>query len=187
MRRHGRYPSRRCRQRPAGARRRRPGPRRKDRGKPAGSLGHAAAFSFYPGKNLGAYGDGGAITTNDLALADRLKLLRNWGSRKKYYHEEIGLNSRLDTIQAAVLNVKLKCLDRWNAQRRKNAAAYDALLKDKPQYVRPVESPGLESVFHIYVLRCARRDAVLAQLNAHGIQAGSITLSRSISLKPTST
>jgi len=141
-------------------------------GKLAGSLGHAAAFSFYPGKNLGAYGDGGAITTNDLALADRLKLLRNWGSRKKYYHEEVGLNSRLDTIQAAILNVKLKCLDQWNAQRRKNAAAYDALLNDKPQYARSVESPGLESVFHIYVLRCAQRDAVLAQLNANGIQAG---------------
>jgi dTDP-4-amino-4,6-dideoxygalactose transaminase len=144
----------------------------KYRGKPAGSLGHAAAFSFYPGKNLGAYGDGGAITTNDDQLAERLGLLRNWGSRKKYYHEEIGLNSRLDTIQAAILNVKLKCLAEWNAARRKNAAFYDALLEKKPQYVHPCGAAELESVFHIYVLRCANRDEVLARLNKNGIQAG---------------
>jgi dTDP-4-amino-4,6-dideoxygalactose transaminase len=144
----------------------------KYRGKRAGSLGHAAAFSFYPGKNLGAYGDGGAITTSDPALAQRLKLLRNWGSRKKYYHEEVGFNSRLDTLQAAILSVKLKHLDAWNAGRRKNAAFYDALLEKKPEYARPVESAGLESIYHIYAIRSANRDAVLARLNANGVGAG---------------
>jgi len=141
-------------------------------GKPAGSLGRAAAFSFYPGKNLGAYGDGGAITTSDDGLAERLRLLRNWGSRKKYYHEEIGLNSRLDTIQAAILSVKLKYLAEWNSRRRRNAAFYDTLLEHKRQYVRPCSSPELESVFHIYALRCANRDEVVAHLNRNGIQAG---------------
>jgi dTDP-4-amino-4,6-dideoxygalactose transaminase len=144
----------------------------KYRGQPAGSLGHAAAFSFYPGKNLGAYGDGGAVTTSDPALAERLKLLRNWGSRRKYYHEEVGFNSRLDSIQAAVLGVKLEHLARWNAQRRQNAAVYDSLLENKPQYARPPDSPQCESIYHIYAVRCANRDAVLARLNADGIQAG---------------
>ena len=97
------------------------------KGQPSGSLGDAAGFSFYPGKNLGD-GDGGAITTSDDALADRLRLLRNWGSRKKYHHEEPGLNSRLDTLQAAVLGVKLKSLASWNESRRRHAALYDKLL-----------------------------------------------------------
>ncbi len=98
------------------------------KGRFAGSFGAAAAFSFYPGKNLGAYGDGGAITTSDEALAERLRLMRNWGSRKKYHHEEIAFNSRLDSVQAAVLLVKLRRLHEWNASRREHAAAYDRLL-----------------------------------------------------------
>jgi dTDP-4-amino-4,6-dideoxygalactose transaminase len=143
-----------------------------DKGRPAGSLGHAAGFSFYPGKNLGAYGDGGAITTNDDTLADRLRLLRNWGSRQKYHHEEPGLNSRLDTLQAAVLSVKLKHLIHWNAQRRRHAATYDALLANRDDLRKPVDRPGSQAVYHIYVLRHRQRDDVLAKLHRQGIQAG---------------
>jgi dTDP-4-amino-4,6-dideoxygalactose transaminase len=142
------------------------------RGRRAGSLARAAAFSFYPGKNLGAYGDGGAITTDDDALADRLRLLRNWGSRRKYYHEEFGLNSRLDTLQAAILNVKLKYLDDWNAARRRHAAAYDRLLASHDQYYRPQDDPADKPVYHLYVLRCRQRDAKLTRLEARGIAAG---------------
>lgn len=139
------------------------------RGKPAGSLGHAAAFSFYPGKNLGAYGDGGAVTTSDDALAERLKLLRNWGSRIKYHHEEPGLNSRLDTIQAAILGVKLRYLDQWNAARRKWAALYHELL---PGFGQPVDHADREPVYHIYAVRSKARDTVLKHLQAAGIGAG---------------
>jgi dTDP-4-amino-4,6-dideoxygalactose transaminase len=139
------------------------------KGQRAGSLGHAAAFSFYPGKNLGAYGDGGAITTNDENLAERLKLLRNWGSRVKYHHEETGLNSRLDTIQAAILQIKLQHLDQWNKLRREWAALYDQLL---PDYRKPVNHPDREPIYHIYGIRVSRRDEKLKKLQAQGIGAG---------------
>jgi dTDP-4-amino-4,6-dideoxygalactose transaminase len=139
------------------------------KGHPAGSLGDAAGFSFYPGKNLGAYGDGGAITTGDDALAERLRLLRNWGSRRKYHHEEPGLNSRLDSLQAAVLGVKLRYLDGWNALRRRHADAYDAALGE---IRRPLDRAGDEPVFHLYVIRTPQRDALLEALHADGIQAG---------------
>lgn len=139
------------------------------KGKRAGSLGHAAAFSFYPGKNLGAYGDGGAITTSDPALADRLKLLRNWGSRVKYHHEETGLNSRLDTIQAAILQVKLQYLDQWNARRRHWAALYDQLL---PGLGQPANHADREPIYHIYGIRVANRDQKIKQLQDQGIGAG---------------
>jgi dTDP-4-amino-4,6-dideoxygalactose transaminase len=142
------------------------------KGTPAGGLGAAAAFSFYPGKNLGAYGDGGAITTNDDALADRLRLLRNWGSRKKYHHEEPGLNSRLDTLQAAVLSVKLRHLADWNERRRKIAASYDAALHGRADYRFPSDQPGSTPVFHLYVVRTANRDAILRRLNENAIHAG---------------
>jgi dTDP-4-amino-4,6-dideoxygalactose transaminase len=142
------------------------------KGRPAGSLAHAAAFSFYPGKNLGAYGDGGAITTNVDQLADRLLLLRNWGSKRKYHHEEFGLNSRLDTLQAAILNVKLRHLPRWNELRRQHAATYDRLLEGRTGYVRPVEAPGNTSIWHLYVVRCRERDAKLARLATNRVQAG---------------
>jgi dTDP-4-amino-4,6-dideoxygalactose transaminase len=142
------------------------------KGRTAGSLGTAAAFSFYPGKNLGAYGDGGAITTNDAALTQRLQLLRNWGSIRKYHHEEPGLNSRLDSLQAAVLDVKLRYLSQWNQQRREHAADYDRLLAD--QHIVPAwpAHEGSESVHHLYVVRVKDRDARLASLNAQGIGAG---------------
>jgi dTDP-4-amino-4,6-dideoxygalactose transaminase len=144
----------------------------RDAGRAAGSLGIAAGFSFYPGKNLGAYGDGGAITTSDDHLAERLRLLRNWGSRKKYHHEEQGLNSRLDTLQAAVLNVKLKHLSRWNALRTRHAAEYDTLLSHRTDFRRPVERPGAPGVHHLYVLRSPQRDRIHEHLTARGIGAG---------------
>ena len=140
------------------------------KGRPAGSMGDAAGFSFYPGKNLGAYGDAGAITTSDDALAERLRVLRNWGSRKKYHHEEPGLNSRLDSLQAAILEVKLRHLGRWNELRRRHAATYDAALGEEVR--RPFDRPGDEPVFHLYVIRAPHRDALLEVLHSDGIQAG---------------
>jgi dTDP-3-amino-3,4,6-trideoxy-alpha-D-glucose transaminase len=142
------------------------------KGRPAGTLGDAAGFSFYPGKNLGAYGDGGAITTDDDALADRLRLLRNWGSRRKYHHEEPGLNSRLDTLQAAVLDVKLAHLADWNERRRRHAAAYDRLLGGRDDLPRPVDRPDRTPIYHLYVLRHRDRDAILERLHGHGVGAG---------------
>jgi dTDP-4-amino-4,6-dideoxygalactose transaminase len=143
------------------------------KGRPTGSLGHAAAFSFYPGKNLGCYGDGGAITTSDAALAERLRLMRNWGSRKKYHHEELALNSRLDTIQAAVLRVKLANLARWNALRRRHAAMYDRLLAPRPDVTLPAPATGRsDHVYHIYAVRVADRAAKLERLEQHQVQAG---------------
>jgi len=140
------------------------------KGRRAGSMGTAGCFSFYPGKNLGAYGDGGAITTGDEALAERLELLRNWGSRKKYHHEEPGLNSRLDTVQAAVLRVKLRHLERWNDERRRLAARYDEALAGVAGVELTKTDPG--SVHHLYVARAADRDARLAALQEAGVGAG---------------
>jgi dTDP-4-amino-4,6-dideoxygalactose transaminase len=142
------------------------------KGRVAGSLGDAAGFSFYPGKNLGAYGDGGAITTDDDELADRLRLLRNWGSRKKYYHEEPGLNSRLDTLQAAILSVKLKHLANWNERRRGLAARYDELLAGRDDLPRPLDRPDRVPVYHLYVVRHPRRDEALHRLQRDGVGAG---------------
>lgn len=139
-------------------------------GRRAGSIGDVGAFSFYPGKNLGAYGDGGCVTTQDPALAEKFRLLRNWGSIKKYHHEQLGLNSRLDTIQAAVLAVKLPLLDQWNQSRRQFAARYDQAFSDLPN-IQPIpHTQG--SVYHLYVVRTANRDHDLQNLNASGIGAG---------------
>ena len=138
-------------------------------GQRAGSIGDVGCFSFYPGKNLGAYGDGGALTCNDPALADSLLLWRNWGSRKKYHHEEMGLNSRLDTVQAAILAVKLPRLERWNQRRRELAALYDEALRDQPGIELTHTNPG--AVYHLYVIRTENRDEALAALNAAGIGA----------------
>ncbi len=140
------------------------------KGRRAGSMGVLAGFSFYPGKNLGAYGDGGAITGNDPALVERLQLLRNWGSRKKYHHEEPGLNSRLDTLQAAILRVKLRRLEAWNEERRKLAALYDQALRGIPGLELTQTSKG--SVHHLYVVRLENRDGALARLQENGIGAG---------------
>jgi dTDP-4-amino-4,6-dideoxygalactose transaminase len=141
------------------------------KGRMAGSLGDAAAFSFYPGKNLGAYGDGGAVTTNDAAIAEKVRLLRNIGQKVKYYHEVKGFNHRLDTIQAAVLRVKLPHLNDWNASRRRAAAKYAELLADLP-IVTPTTADYAEHIFHLYVVRLADRDALMETLKDKGIASG---------------
>lgn len=135
-------------------------------GKPAGSLGIAAAFSFYPTKNLSAYGDAGLVTTRDPELAEHMRRLRNHGSPRRYYHEEFGWNARMDGIQAAVLRVKLKHIDRWNQKRREHAFAYDRLFEEaglvsskQDAPIRPLaRSPHAHHVFHQYVVRAERRD-----------------------------
>jgi len=141
------------------------------KGRRAGSMGHLAAFSFYPAKNLGAYGDAGAVVTDDEALAHRLDLLRNHGQKSKYEHVMEGYCSRLDTLQAAVLRVKLRHLDAWNARRRQVAAWYNERLADLP-VVRPHVMPGAEHVYHLYVIRTERRDALREFLAARGIGTG---------------
>ena len=141
------------------------------KGHRAGSLGDAAGFSFYPGKNLGAYGDGGAVTTNDPEIAEKIRLLRNIGQKVKYYHEVKGFNNRLDTMQAAVLGVKLPHLDGWNASRRRAAATYAALLADLP-LVTPVTADYAEHIFHLYVVRVANREALMDHLKTLGIATG---------------
>jgi dTDP-4-amino-4,6-dideoxygalactose transaminase len=146
------------------------GARYRDRS--AGSMGHAAAFSFYPGKNLGAWGEAGAITTNDSDLRDRMVMFREHGQKKKYYHDVIGWNSRMDGIQAAVLSVKLKYLDRANAGRRRAAARYDALLANTPGVRLPVPAPYSHSIYHIYPIRVASRDQLIQRLGAKGIGTG---------------
>ena len=141
------------------------------KGRRAGSLGDAAAFSFYPGKNLGAYGDGGAVVTNDAALADQVRLLRNLGQRVKYHHLVKGYNRRLDTIQAAVLQVKLAYLDEWNASRRRAAAVYREMLADLP-LITPRAARWAEPVYHLFVIRTQNRDAMSRYLQEGGIATG---------------
>jgi dTDP-4-amino-4,6-dideoxygalactose transaminase len=137
-------------------------------GRRAGSLGDAAGFSFYPGKNLGALGDGGAITTNDDALAARLRMLHNYGASIKYHHEVAGVNSRLDELQSAVLRAKLPALDAENEARRRVAALYTAALQGLPLDL-PVQADGAEAVWHLYVIGTERRGAVQAALSEAGI------------------
>jgi dTDP-4-amino-4,6-dideoxygalactose transaminase len=133
-----------------------------------GSFGDAACFSFYPGKNLGAYGDGGAVVTNDSGLAERLRLLRNYGQRVKNEHSMLGFNSRLDTIQAAILLVKLNYLDEWNDQRRAVAERYHELLSSDG-VVLPTENPDVRHVYHLYVVQHEARDQLLTHLKRRGI------------------
>lgn len=137
----------------------------------AGAMGDAGCFSFYPGKNLGGYGDGGAVVTDDPRVAERLRLDRNYGSRIKYIHDSAGFNSRLDTLQAAVLRIKLRRLDGWNARRRELAALYRELLADA-DVLLPAEMRGVEHVWHLFVVRHPERDRLLADLHARGIGAG---------------
>jgi dTDP-4-amino-4,6-dideoxygalactose transaminase len=140
-------------------------------GRPAGSWGDAAAFSFYPSKNLGAIGDGGMVVTSDAALADRVRMLRNVGSAEKYVHQVRGFNRRLDSIHAAVLDVKLRRLDSANAARRRAAAAYNSLLEGLELTVpAPYEDEG--HVFHLYVVEVARREELLTYLQRRGIATG---------------
>jgi dTDP-4-amino-4,6-dideoxygalactose transaminase len=141
-------------------------------GQRAGSFGVAAATSFYPGKNLGAYGDAGAVLTDDDEMAERLRRLRSHGGVRRYEHRDVGVNSRLDGLQAVVLSAKLAVLDAWNAERRAAAVLYDELLADLPHVVRPRTRPGNEHAWHLYVARVPHRNQVLAALNAAGIGAG---------------
>ena len=138
------------------------------RGKRAGSLGHAATFSFFPTKNLGAYGDAGMIVTDDEHIAAKLRMLRFHGCQVKYYHDEIGYNSRMDEMQAAILRVKLRYLDRWNGKRRENAQVYNELLAGLP-----LQTPGIDPlatpIYHLYILRVPEREQVMKALQAAGI------------------
>jgi dTDP-4-amino-4,6-dideoxygalactose transaminase len=147
-------------------------------GQQVGSIGHFGCFSFFPTKNLGACGDGGAITLNDPTLADDLRMYREHGSRQRYYHEAIGVNSRLDAIQAAVLQVKLQHLDRWNQHRAAVATRYQELLANIPDLITPQATPGGESAWNQYTIRvvaqpgadpAARRDKVRASLQSAGV------------------
>lgn len=136
------------------------------------TIGIAAATSFYPGKNLGAYGEAGAVLTGDEEIARRIRSLRNHGSEAKYEHPELGFNSRLDTLQAVVLRAKLSRLAAGNAARRNGARRYDALLADLDDVTPPSTLPGNEHVWHLYVVRVPRRKAVLSALHEAGIGAG---------------
>lgn len=137
-------------------------------GKKVGSLSDAGCFSFYPIKNLGAYGDGGIIVTNNEELAAKLRMLRNYGQRQKYHHELIGINSRLDEIQAAILRVKLKHLNEWNSKRRENAKSYNELLSEA-KIITPAEK-NAKHAYHLYVIRCKERDALKQYLLKNEIQ-----------------
>lgn len=139
------------------------------RGQATGSFGDAAGISFYPGKNLGALGDGGMLATNRDEVAERVRLLRNYGSQKKYYHEEIGYNMRLDELQAALLQVKLKYLPQWTAERQQIASWYDEHLQEVPGLILPYTHPEAGHVYHLYVVRTPRRDDLQAYLKAQGI------------------
>jgi dTDP-4-amino-4,6-dideoxygalactose transaminase len=137
------------------------------KGRPCGTLGDAAAFSFYPGKNLGAFGDGGAVVTDDAKLAHKVRLISNYGSTEKYRHEIQGCNSRLDELQAAFLRIKLRHLDAWTEQRRQIAKAYSELL---PSHIIPFVPDWAEPVWHLYVIQTDRRDEVQGKLSEKGIQ-----------------
>jgi dTDP-4-amino-4,6-dideoxygalactose transaminase len=139
----------------------------------AGSIGRAAAFSFYPGKNLGACGEAGAVTTNDAALAGKIKMIRDHGQAKKYYHDIEGYNGRLDAIQAGLLHVKLKHLAKWNALRRERAAGYNCLFANSDATMTlPYEPSWSRAVCHLYVVRVEDREGMMAHLKAAGIGTG---------------
>jgi dTDP-4-amino-4,6-dideoxygalactose transaminase len=146
--------------------------RRQNRWFKAGSMGRAGAFSFYPGKNLGACGEGGAITTNDAKLADTCKMIRDHGQAKKYYHDIEGYNGRLDSIQTGILSVKLKHLAGWNAKRRERAAEYDRLLASDRGVQTPYEPSWSRAVYHLYVVRTEDREGLMAHLGKSGIGTG---------------
>jgi dTDP-4-amino-4,6-dideoxygalactose transaminase len=141
------------------------------KGKRAGSLGDLAAFSFYPGKNLGAYGEGGMVTTSNPDFAKKIRMLRDWGAEKKYHHVLKGYNFRLEGIQGAVLRVKLRHLEAWTEGRRKAAAHYDRLLTGS-EIVVPHPKPHQRHVYHVYAIRTKKRQAWQDALNAQGIQTG---------------
>jgi dTDP-4-amino-4,6-dideoxygalactose transaminase len=152
-------------------------------GRRAGNLGHAACFSFYPAKNLGAYGDAGMVVSSDGAFIERVREIANHGGRRRYEHNVLGTNSRLDTLQAAVLRVKLRHLDAWNQERRALAAVYDAALADASRIRRPRERDGTQSAWHLYTVRVEGRDALRADLEQQGI-ATAVHYPKPIHLQP---
>lgn len=142
------------------------------RGKPVGAIGDAGCFSFYPGKNLGAYGDAGMIVTNSPEIAERLKLLRNYGQPEKYLHTMMGYNRRLDSLQAAVLRVKLRHLDQWNASRQRAAMRYDELLKGVDSIRTPYVAEESLHIYHLFVIQHPQRDRLLNYLREQGVYGG---------------
>jgi dTDP-4-amino-4,6-dideoxygalactose transaminase len=138
------------------------------KGRQAGCIGQAGCLSFYPTKNLGGYGDGGMVVTNDASLAEKIDILRRQGSKKKYHAEVMGFNSRLDSLQAAILGVKLEHLDAWNQARRRVAERYNQLLTDLP-VTTPYESPDVYHVYHQYTIRAPQRDTLVAYLKERGV------------------
>jgi dTDP-4-amino-4,6-dideoxygalactose transaminase len=139
------------------------------KGKKIGAHGNAVAWSFYPGKNLGAYGDGGAVTTDDEILAEKIRELRNYGSKTKYLHSSLGFNKRLDPLQAAILDIKLKHLNRWNLHRTKIASRYKTNLTDC-DVILPKVSKDVNPVWHLFVIRCEKRDLIQKFLTEKGIE-----------------
>ena len=139
------------------------------KGQRVGTFGDIATFSFYPTKNLGAYGDAGAVLTNNDELAHRCRVFANQGAAVRHHHVLTGINSRLDTLQAAILKAKLTHIHRWNADRRRVAATYDRLLKDINEVIRPQESKYAHAVYYLYVIRCERRDELMQYLTQQGI------------------
>jgi dTDP-4-amino-4,6-dideoxygalactose transaminase len=142
------------------------------KGRKAGTLGDAGCFSFYPGKNLGAFGEAGGVVTNDAGINEKIRVLRDHGQARKYHHSMIGWNCRMDGIQGAVLQVKLRHLDRGNALRRKHAAAYSKTFRELDAVIPPTEAEWGKHVYHVYALRVPERDALLAHLNEAGIGYG---------------
>ncbi|MRR55337.1 MAG: DegT/DnrJ/EryC1/StrS family aminotransferase [Deltaproteobacteria bacterium] len=142
------------------------------KGKSAGTIGDAGCFSFYPGKNLGAYGEAGAVVTNNPDLAEKIKILRDHGQSRKYYHQVVGWNGRMDGLQGAVLSVKLKYLPAWNEARRKNAVLYSSLLSDVEEITLPSEMDYARHVYHLYVIRTPRRNDLKSYLADSGIECG---------------
>jgi len=142
------------------------------KGKSAGSIGDVGCFSFYPGKNLGAYGEAGVVVTNNVELAEDIRMFRDHGQSRKYYHSIVGWNSRMDGLQGAVLSVKLKHLKNWNEARRKNAQLYNNLIADVGGVITPIEADYAKHVYHIYAIRIQNRNALISELAEKDIHCG---------------
>lgn len=142
------------------------------KGRKAGSIGDVGCFSFYPGKNLGAYGEGGAIVTNNTELDRKIRMLRDHGQSKKYYHDLIGWNARMDGFQGAILSVKLKHLDEWNSVRRVHAKLYNELLKEIDEIILPTEADFAKHIYHVYAIRTKKRDFFIDRLKEADIHCG---------------
>jgi dTDP-4-amino-4,6-dideoxygalactose transaminase len=140
--------------------------------RPVGALGHAGCFSFYPGKNLGAYGEGGMVTTNDAGMQKTMRMLRDWGQEKKYYHVLKGFNYRMEGFQGAILRVKLRHLAAWSEARRERATAYDRLLAGNELVQAPAAPANGKHVYHIYAVRTNDRAGLMRTLQANGIGTG---------------